>query len=75
MTMRWREQLVPNGEWILLLALVAEIAFFSVDRAELLHASANFFEITRLSVELGLLAVALTPVIVSRRHRSVGRRR
>ena len=33
-------------------------------RAQLLHV-ANFFEITRLSVELGLLAVALTPVIVS----------
>ena len=25
----------------------------------------NFFEITRLSVELGLLAIALTPVIVT----------
>ena len=33
-------------------------------RAELRHAG-NFFEITRLSVELGLLAIALTPVIVT----------
>ena len=33
----------------------------------------NFFEVLRLSVELGLLAMALTPVIISGGHRSVGR--
>ncbi len=53
-----------NGEGILLLALAAEIAVFSLI-ARNFFTVANFFEVTRLSVELGLLAVALTPVIVS----------
>ena len=65
MTMRWREALVPNGEWILALALVAEIARLRGRSRSNFFTVANFFEITRLSVELGLLAVALTPVIVS----------
>ena len=43
---------------------MAEVAFFSVV-AHNFFTVANFFEITRLSIELGLLAVALTPVIVS----------
>jgi len=63
MTMRWSEKW-PNGEWILALALVAEILVFSVI-ARNFFTVANFFEVTRLSIELGLLAVALTPVIVS----------
>jgi rhamnose transport system substrate-binding protein len=54
----------PNGEWVLLLALAAEIAFFSVV-AQNFFTLGNFFEVTRLSVELGLLAIALTPVIIS----------
>ena len=62
--MPWLERWSPNGEWILALALVAEAAFFSVV-AHNFFTVANFFEITRLSIELGLLAVALTPVIVS----------
>ena len=33
----WRERLFPNGEWVLLLALLAEIAVFSGDRGKLLH--------------------------------------
>jgi rhamnose transport system permease protein len=56
--------LFPNGEWILLLALLAEIALFSAI-AQNFFTLGNFFEVTRLSVELGLLAVALTPVIIS----------
>ena len=57
--------LVPNGEWVLLAGAGRARSRSSRDRAELLHASATSFEITRLSVELGLLAVALTPVIVT----------
>ena len=55
---------LSSGEWILLLALCAEVAFFSAI-AQNFFTSENFFEILRLSVELGLLAIALTPVIVS----------
>jgi len=62
--MRWIERWSPDGEWILALALVAEVAFFSLV-AQNFFTVANFFEVTRLSIELGLLAVALTPVIVS----------
>ena len=54
----------PNSEWILLLAVVAEIALFSAI-APNFASIGNFFELTRLSVELGLLAIALTPVIVT----------
>ncbi len=54
----------PHGEWILLLALSAEIALFSV-LGQNFFTVGNFFEITRFSVELGLLAIALTPILVS----------
>ncbi len=64
MTTHWRERWFPNGEWILLLALAAEVALFSAI-AQNFFTLGNFFEVTRLSVELGLLAVALTPVIIS----------
>jgi rhamnose transport system permease protein len=53
-----------SGEWILLLALAAEAVLFSAI-AQNFFTLGNFFEIVRLSVELGLLAVALTPVIVA----------
>jgi rhamnose transport system substrate-binding protein len=55
---------LSTGEWILLLALGAETALFAVI-AQNFFTLGNFFEIVRLSVELGLLAIALTPVIVS----------
>src|SRR3954462_14796214 len=55
---------LSRGELILLLALAAEIAVFSAI-ARNFFTVGNFFEIMRLSVELGLLAIALTPVIVS----------
>jgi rhamnose transport system substrate-binding protein len=61
---RWRDRWFPNGEWILLLALLAEVGLFS-SIAENFLTSGNFFEIVRFSVELGLLALALTPVIVT----------
>jgi rhamnose transport system substrate-binding protein len=54
----------PNGEWILLLALLAEAAVFSAI-ADNFFTRGNFFEIIRTSVEVGLLALALTPVLVS----------
>jgi ribose/xylose/arabinose/galactoside ABC-type transport system permease subunit/ABC-type sugar transport system substrate-binding protein len=54
----------PNGEWILLLALLAEIAIFSAI-AQNFFTWENLIEVVRFSVELGLLAVALTPVIIT----------
>jgi rhamnose transport system substrate-binding protein len=62
--MHWRQRWFPNGEWALLLVLVAEIAVFSVI-AQSFFTLGNFFEVLRLSVELGLLAIALTPVIIT----------
>jgi rhamnose transport system substrate-binding protein len=53
-----------SQEAILALLLAAEIALFAAIGKNFLTA-ANGFEIVRLSVELGLLALALTPVIVS----------
>jgi rhamnose transport system substrate-binding protein len=53
-----------RGEWGLVLALAAEAALFS-GIAHNFFTLENFFEILRLSVELGLLAIALTPVLVS----------
>ena len=54
---------LSTGEWILLLALCAEIGLFAAI-AKNFFTLGNFFEVVRLSVELGLLAIALTPVIV-----------
>jgi rhamnose transport system substrate-binding protein len=62
--MSWRRRWFPNGEWVLLLVLAGEVLFFSAI-APNFFTLANFFEMTRFSVELGLLAVALTPVIVA----------
>jgi rhamnose transport system substrate-binding protein len=62
--MSWRQRWFPNGEWVLLLVVAGEILFFSA-MAPNFFTLGNFFEITRFSVELGLLAVALTPVIVA----------
>jgi rhamnose transport system substrate-binding protein len=55
---------LSNGEWILVAALALEIALFSAV-APNFATLGNFFEVTRLSVELGLLAIALTPVIIT----------
>jgi rhamnose transport system permease protein len=48
----------------LLLLLAGEIVVFSVIGTNFLS-TANAFEVARLSVEIGLLALALTPVIVT----------
>src|SRR5438093_5496334 len=61
---RGRPHLLRSGEWVLLLALLAEVAVFSAV-AENFFTASNFFEVLRFSVELGLLAVALTPVLVT----------
>ena len=60
----WRERFFPNNEWALLVVLFFECAIFSLTGENFLTV-ANGFEVTRLSVEIGLLALALTPVIVS----------
>src|SRR5262245_8704658 len=48
----------------LLLALAGEIVVFSIIATNFLTVG-NFFEITRLCVELGLVAVAMTPILVA----------
>ena len=49
---------------LLLVAIVVEVAVFAAISPNFLTVG-NAFEITRVSTELGLLAIALTPVIVS----------
>ena len=60
----WRERLFPNNEWVLLLVIFVECAVFSLTGSNFLS-TANAFEITRLSVEVGLLALVLTPIIIT----------
>src|SRR6185437_3219957 len=57
-------RLFPNGEWALLVVLACECLVFGLVSDNFLTV-ANFFEIVRLSVELGLLALALTPIIIT----------
>ena len=59
-----RARLFPNHEWVLLLVLFFECVVFGLAGDNFLTA-ANGFEITRLSVEVGLLALALTPIIIT----------
>src|SRR4030095_9683915 len=61
---QFRIPVVPAGVWILLAALLGQVALFSVIAQNFLSAS-NFVEVLRFSVELGVLAVALTPVIIT----------
>jgi rhamnose transport system substrate-binding protein len=60
----WREVAFPNGEWVLAVGLALEIAAFAAIAPSFFTVE-NFFEVVRLSVELGLLALALTPVILT----------
>jgi rhamnose transport system substrate-binding protein len=60
----WRKRIFPNQEWALLLVLFFECAIFSITGSNFLSRE-NAFEITRLSVEIGLLALALTPIIIT----------
>src|SRR5262245_39150817 len=49
---------------VLIVMVLTELAAFAAISPNFLTLG-NFFEVVRLSVELGLLAVALTPVIIS----------
>jgi rhamnose transport system substrate-binding protein len=57
-------RLFPNNEWVLLVVLLVECLIFSVTGNNFLTAG-NAFEITRLSVEIGLLALVMTPIIIT----------
>ena len=59
----WR-RLFPNHEWALVAMLFVETAVFAFIGYNF-FTGANGFEIIRLSVEVGLLALALTPVIIT----------
>src|SRR3954451_3332736 len=59
-----RRRLLEPSQQILVALLAAEVAVFAAIGANFLTRP-NAFEVLRLSVEIGLLAVALTPVIVS----------
>ena len=61
---RPRGSVLANGEWAVLIVLAIEIALFSLIAPNFATAG-NLFEVARLSVELGLLAIALTPVLVT----------
>lgn len=60
----WRERLFPNNEWVLLFVILIECVIFSLTGSNFLT-TANGFEVTRLGVEVGLLALALTPIIIT----------
>jgi rhamnose transport system permease protein len=59
-----RRRSLETGEWVLVVALVAEAAVFALVAPNFLTL-ANGLEVTRVSVELGLLALALTPILVA----------
>jgi len=60
----WRERWFPNGEWVLAMVVLFEIAIFSAI-GENFFTTENFFEVIRLSVELGLLSLAMTPIVIT----------
>src|SRR5258708_4140685 len=60
----WRDRLFPNYEWALLLVVLLECGIFSFTGNNF-FTSINVFEVARSSVEIGLLALALTPVIIA----------
>ena len=64
LTAPWRERVFPNNEWVLLVVILAECAVFSVTGSNFLSRG-NAFEVTRLGVEIGLLGLALTPIIIT----------
>jgi rhamnose transport system permease protein len=64
LTAPWRERVFPNNEWVLLVVIFAECAVFTLTGSNFLS-SGNAFEITRLAVEIGLIALALTPIIIT----------
>jgi rhamnose transport system substrate-binding protein len=63
MAARWRVG-APGAQGVLAALLALEVAVFGTIGTNFVSV-ANAFEVVRLSVEIGLLAVALTPVIVA----------
>src|SRR5262245_53273914 len=59
-----RPRPLDPGRWVLAALLAVEVAAFAAIGTHFFSV-ANAFEVLRLSVEIGLLALALTPVIVS----------
>lgn len=57
-------RIFPNREWILLVIIALEIGIFSIFGRNF-ATTGNGFEVLRLGVELGLLALALTPIIIA----------
>src|ERR687893_1339693 len=64
LTAPWRERVFPNNEWVLIVVILFECVVFTITGSNFLS-SGNGFEITRLAVEIGLLALALTPIIIT----------
>ena len=60
----WLQRLSPNGEWVLAVALAVELGIFTAI-GENFFTLANFFEVVRLSVELGLLSLAMTAIMIT----------
>jgi len=60
----WRQRWFPTNELALIIVVLAECAVFTV-AGNRFSTTTNAFEIVRLAVEIGLLALALTPVIVT----------
>ncbi len=60
----WRQRWFPNNELVLLGVLLLECAVFSLTGSHFLG-RANAFEVARLGVEVGLLALVMTAVIVT----------
>jgi rhamnose transport system permease protein len=60
----WPRRLFPNNEWVLLVVIALECVVFSITGNNF-STAANAFEITRLSVEVGLLALVLTLIIIT----------
>src|SRR6185436_19339942 len=57
-------RLIRDHEWVLLVVILVECIVFGLAGHNFATAG-NAFEITRLSVEVGLLALGLTPIIVT----------
>lgn len=58
------QRFFPNNEWVLLIVLAFEILLFSIIGNNF-FSSSNGFEISRLAVEIGLLALVMTPIIIT----------
>ena len=60
----WSARLFPNNEWILLIVIAVECLLFAFSGNNF-ATTGNAFEVTRLGVEIGLLALIMTPIIIT----------